>query len=107
MQGPFTHPSTTTAKLASGQQGQNLQEHNRSLETKLHPVLEAIEHTRISLETRIANMATDLPLLHADHRKLADKVTVSVQTIVELQPKTQRMESSLRTLLEHVQALEK
>ncbi|KAJ1202198.1 hypothetical protein NDU88_005999 [Pleurodeles waltl] len=54
-------------------QGQTV--NTKTLENKLHNVLAAIEQTKSSLERKIGTVALDIALLHADHRKLATRVT--------------------------------
>ncbi|KAJ1101508.1 hypothetical protein NDU88_006575 [Pleurodeles waltl] len=81
-------------------------EHPTSLEDKLDRILLATEDSKMSLETKIDPVASDLTLLHADHRKVADKVVMAEQSIETLQPKTQSRKSSLETLADCVQILE-
>ncbi|KAJ1151073.1 hypothetical protein NDU88_003861 [Pleurodeles waltl] len=50
-----------------------------ALEEKLDAVLLAVDNTQTSLESKIDTVSSDLSLLHADHRKLADRVTLVEQ----------------------------
>ncbi|KAJ1156969.1 hypothetical protein NDU88_009685 [Pleurodeles waltl] len=77
-----------------------------SLADKLDTVLVVIEQSGTSLEAKINTVATNLTMLHAGHRKLADKVEVTEQTLSTLQPKTQSMESFLQTPSKRKQVLE-
>ncbi|KAJ1167414.1 hypothetical protein NDU88_007806 [Pleurodeles waltl] len=56
---------------------------------------------------KIDTLATDLNLLHADHQKLADKTRTMEQTLHKLTLKTQRVETSVQSLLNRVAALER
>ncbi|KAJ1100621.1 hypothetical protein NDU88_005702 [Pleurodeles waltl] len=62
---------------------------------KLDAVLAAVERigtdldqTQASLESKIDKVTSDLNLLHADHRKLADKTCLLEDTLSDLTPNT-------------------
>ncbi|KAJ1085121.1 hypothetical protein NDU88_005254 [Pleurodeles waltl] len=69
-----------------------------ALEEKLDAVLLAIDNTRTSLESKIDMVSLDLSLLHADHRKLADRVTLVERDTQALLFRTQSLETSLKEL---------
>ncbi|KAJ1158332.1 hypothetical protein NDU88_011023 [Pleurodeles waltl] len=52
-----------------------------ALEDKLDEVLLAIDDTWASLESKIDAVSSDLGLLHEDHKKLADRVTLMEHTV--------------------------
>ncbi|KAJ1107035.1 hypothetical protein NDU88_004432 [Pleurodeles waltl] len=73
---------------------------------KLDAVLAAVEHigdslkrARTSLEAKIDKVASDLVLLHADHRNLVDKTGVIEAHDDELTPVTTRLESTMEEVL--------
>ncbi|KAJ1105238.1 hypothetical protein NDU88_002646 [Pleurodeles waltl] len=61
---------------------------------------DSLERAHTSLEAKIDKVATDLVLLHSDHRKLADKICEIEAKVDELTPAT----SQLKTEMEDVQA---
>ena len=73
---------------------------------KLDRILDAIEHTREQVETKIGEVLVGLGLLHEDHKKLAERVTQSEYTLRDLQPKTTGTQSQFLKLIERVRYLE-
>ncbi|KAJ1169436.1 hypothetical protein NDU88_001329 [Pleurodeles waltl] len=77
---------------------------------KLDAVLDAVEHigdslecARTSLEAKINKVASDLVLLHADHRNLADKTGMLEVRVDELMD---RLEGNMGDALARVAELE-
>ncbi|KAJ1116027.1 hypothetical protein NDU88_004246 [Pleurodeles waltl] len=106
------HSSSTTGTTTGSLTSTVLTRQPPTVENKWAAVLEVIEKihtslddTRTSPENKIDHVALDLTLLHADHCKLAAKIHTVEQIIVELQPGTREMESSLKMLAERVQTL--
>ncbi|KAJ1152936.1 hypothetical protein NDU88_005709 [Pleurodeles waltl] len=79
---------------------------SKLLEDKLDSVLAAIKHSQMSLETKIDNVATDLTLQHVNHQKLIHWVSLVEQSLIDLQPKSQCMDTSIQTPLECIRVLE-
>ncbi|KAJ1180837.1 hypothetical protein NDU88_006052 [Pleurodeles waltl] len=77
-----------------------------STSDKLGKVLAAIEHSRVSMETRLGSLAIELSFLHADHRKLRDKVSDGEKTLAALQPLATDNLKATRDLQECVRLLE-
>ncbi|KAJ1186727.1 hypothetical protein NDU88_003508 [Pleurodeles waltl] len=77
-----------------------------ALEDKLDAVLLAIDSTRTSVEAKIDMVSSDLGLLHADDRKLGDRVALVEQTVMALLPRTDNLETSLKELKDKVRMLE-
>ena len=101
--------TTTTPKTMPHEgEGAELSQSNQvqSLDSKLDAVLVAIEQSRSSLENKIDTVAADLSLLHADHRKLVDKVQEAEHTLTQLQPEVKSLDVSVQSLLERVRFLE-
>ncbi|KAJ1097645.1 hypothetical protein NDU88_002762 [Pleurodeles waltl] len=71
-----------------------------AIEDKLDAVLLAIDNTWTSLESKIDTVSSDLSLLHADHRKLADMVTLVERDAQALPLRTHSLETSLKELTE-------
>ena len=80
--------------------------HIKAMDAKLDSVLNAISQTRTSLEDKIGTVSADLSLLHADHRKLAEKVHMAEQKIAILEPAVVENTESLQPLLDRVRFLE-
>ncbi|KAJ1140723.1 hypothetical protein NDU88_007067 [Pleurodeles waltl] len=66
-----------------------------ALEDKLGIVLLAIDGTGTSLDSKIDTVSSDLGLLHADHKKLADKVTLVEKTVTTLPPRADKLNIAL------------
>ncbi|KAJ1139770.1 hypothetical protein NDU88_006135 [Pleurodeles waltl] len=62
----------------------------KSHSAQFDKVLQAILDTKTSLETRINTIATDVTLLRADHRKLADRVEEMESSFAALCPTSAR-----------------
>ncbi|KAJ1216047.1 hypothetical protein NDU88_003653 [Pleurodeles waltl] len=84
-----------------------------SLVTKLDTVLQSVEkigvnleQTRTSLENRIDKATSDFDLLHADHRKLVNRVHDVEHTPSEIQVTTCESVSLVKTLMDCVRTLD-
>ncbi|KAJ1098883.1 hypothetical protein NDU88_003990 [Pleurodeles waltl] len=77
-----------------------------ALEDILDAVLLAIDNTWTSLESKIDMVSSDLGLLHADHGKLADRVTLVEQTVMTLPPRMDNLDTALKELMDRVRMLE-
>ena len=75
-------------------------------EDKLDKILQAIDHTRERLETKIDAVTVGLSLLRDDHRKLTDRVTLNERAIGELQPSLRVTHDQLAELTDRVRFLE-
>ncbi|KAJ1094176.1 hypothetical protein NDU88_007254 [Pleurodeles waltl] len=67
---------------------------------------DSLERARTSLEAKIDKVASDLVLLHAGHRNLADKTGMIEERVDELTPVTSRLESTMSDVLTRVAELE-
>lgn len=76
------------------------------MSTKLDKVLVAIEHSRVTMETKFGKLASDLNILRDDHRKLADKVKHGEKTLQSIEPQVQLHQSAISELQSRVAALE-
>ncbi|KAJ1164682.1 hypothetical protein NDU88_005116 [Pleurodeles waltl] len=94
-----TPPQSTIAKANT--------ECPSALEEKLDAVLLAIDNTRASLESKIDMVSSGLGLLHTDHRKLADRVTLVEQTVTTLPPRMDNLDTALKELTADVRMPEK
>ncbi|KAJ1117917.1 hypothetical protein NDU88_006113 [Pleurodeles waltl] len=68
---------------------------------------DSLERAHTSLEAKIDKVASDLVLLHADHRKLADKTGTIEARVDELTPVASRLESTVGDTLTRVAELER
>ena len=93
-------------KMAYEDTGNSQPNQTQSLDSKLDAVLVAIDQSRSSLENKIDTVAADLSLLHADHRKLVDKVNEAERVLTQLQPEVKTLDESVQSLLERVRFLE-
>ena len=102
------HSATTAVPKAMSQRDTESSSANQtqSLDSKLDAVLAAIEQSRSSLEQKIDTVAADLSLLHADHRKLTDRVQETERTLSQLQPEVKSLDESVLSLLDRVRFLE-
>ncbi|KAJ1166805.1 hypothetical protein NDU88_007201 [Pleurodeles waltl] len=60
---------------------------------------DSLERARTSLEAKIDKVTSDLILLHADHRKLADKTGAIEARVDDLMPMTSRLKSEMGDVL--------
>ncbi|KAJ1083663.1 hypothetical protein NDU88_003818 [Pleurodeles waltl] len=67
---------------------------------------DSLERARTLLEAKIDKVTSDLVLLHAGHRKLADKTGVIEARVDELAPTASRLKSEMEDLLARVVELE-
>ncbi|KAJ1082321.1 hypothetical protein NDU88_002489 [Pleurodeles waltl] len=70
----------------------------KSHSAQFDKVLQAILDTKTSLETRIDTIATDVTLLRADDRKLADRVEETESSLAALCPTVQDLHSQLKQM---------
>ncbi|KAJ1204422.1 hypothetical protein NDU88_008200 [Pleurodeles waltl] len=70
----------------------------KSHSAQFDKVLQAILDTKMSLETRIDTIATDVTLLRADNRKLADGVEETESSLAALCPTVQDLHSQLKQM---------
>ncbi|KAJ1197767.1 hypothetical protein NDU88_001615 [Pleurodeles waltl] len=103
-----------TGHLRSGTGVKSMQEGVTQDSKKLDTVLAAVEcigdsleRARTYLESKIDKVTSDLTLLHADHRKLADKTGILEARIDELVPTTSWLEASLGDALTRIGELER
>ncbi|KAJ1181894.1 hypothetical protein NDU88_007093 [Pleurodeles waltl] len=80
---------------------------DKRLETAPAPVPLESCCKRTSLANKIDTVVTDLTLLHADHRKLADKSRATEHTLYELAPKAPQVDTSVQSLLDWKATLER
>ncbi|KAJ1141295.1 hypothetical protein NDU88_007628 [Pleurodeles waltl] len=67
---------------------------------------DSLEHARMSLEAKIDKVASNLVLLHADHRKLADKTSEVEAKVNELTPVTAQLKTGMEDIQARVMELE-
>ncbi|KAJ1188285.1 hypothetical protein NDU88_005047 [Pleurodeles waltl] len=95
-----------TGRLRSGTGTRRSQDAAAQDSQKLDAVLAAVEHigdslerARTSLEAKIDKVTSDLVLLHADHRNLADKTGAIEARVDELTPMASRLKSEMGDVL--------
>ncbi|KAJ1106806.1 hypothetical protein NDU88_004204 [Pleurodeles waltl] len=68
---------------------------------------DSLERAPTSLEAKIDKVTSDLVLLHADHRKLADKTGAIEARVDELTPMASRLKTEMGYVLARVAELER
>ena len=70
-------------------------------------ILQAIQDTKTTLETKIDTVALDLGILRADHRKLAERVTELESGSLTVQPTIHQLQKEVRDMAVDVGALQR
>ncbi|KAJ1138863.1 hypothetical protein NDU88_005244 [Pleurodeles waltl] len=77
-----------------------------SMSDILDKVLAATEHSRVSVETRLGSLASELGFLRDEHLNLVDKVTDGEKTLGVQHLLAEDNQVAIRDLQEHVGLLE-
>ncbi|KAJ1192956.1 hypothetical protein NDU88_002262 [Pleurodeles waltl] len=68
-------------------------------------ILQAIQDTKTTLETKIDTISQEVNLLHADTRKLADRVDDTESSLATMQPTVQDLQTQMSQLRMEVSSL--